>query len=67
MSRAYSDSKQRRSAKYLAVIRELEHGIPAPHLTRLLPLCSFTVTTSSDTDKITRKRTKSMDWKRYAE
>lgn len=58
-----SDGRQRRSAAYIAVIRGLETGEPVEHLTRLVSVPSFTVTTSCDTDKITRKRTRAMDWK----
>ena len=67
MSRYSSDAKQRHSRKYLAIIRELEGGNPAEHLTRLTPLPSFSVTTSSDIDRITRHRSRSMDWKRHGE
>lgn len=62
-----SDGPQRRSERYLAILRELAGGEPAAHLTRLQPLQGFSVTTSSDTDRITRHRTRSMDWKRHGE
>ena len=67
MSRAYSDAKQRHSKKYLAVLRELAGGPPAPHLTRLQPLPAFQISYSSDTDKITRHRIKSQGFRAHGE
>jgi hypothetical protein len=67
MSRAYSDGKQRRSAKYRAVLDDLRGISPAKHLKAIVALPEFTITTSSDTDRITRHRTRSMDWKRHGE
>ena len=67
MSRFSSDAKQRHSRKYLAVLRELEGGEPAGHLTRLTPLPAFQISYYSDTDKITRHRIKSQGFREHGE
>ena len=67
MSKWTSDAKQRHSRKYLAVIRELQGGEPAGHLTRLTALPCFTVSYSEDGDKITRHRTKSRGFRDHGE
>ena len=68
MSKAWiSDGRQRRSARYIAILRDLAGIEPAPHLAALMPLPAFQISYSSDTDKITRHRTRSMEWKRHAE
>lgn len=63
MSKHCSDSKQRHSRKYLAVLRELEGGEPAGHLTRLTPLPCYSVSYSADLDKRQRHLLHSREWK----
>lgn len=67
MSKYSSDSKQRHSKRYLAVIRGLETGEPVEHLTRLVSLPKFSVTYSDDLDKRQRHLLHSREWKRRGE
>ena len=67
MSRAYSDSKQRRNRKYTAILDDLRGIAPAAHLKALVPLPAFQISYSSDQDKITRHRVKSQGFREHGE
>lgn len=58
-----SDSRQRHSKRYLAVLHGLSTGEPVEHLTRLQAVPMFSISFSDDLDKRQRHVLHSREWR----